>query len=118
LMWQQGGSSEEYMKYKDAKKWIEELKQKGYAVFHDWRLPTLEEAMSLIEPEQKHGVLYIDPVFDAKQRRIWTADHWKTVQLRAYSLAWIVSFDGFCYRDYFDASNSGRAVRSEQSSKE
>ena len=50
LMWQQSGS-ENYMRYKKAEKWISELNQKSFASFSDWRLPTLEEAISLIEPE-------------------------------------------------------------------
>ena len=53
-MWQQSGSSER-MQFEDAKKWITELNLKGFAGFNDWRLPTLEEAMSLMEPEQKNG---------------------------------------------------------------
>ena len=50
LVWQQGGSSE-YMEYEQAVNWVEELNRSGYAGFNDWRLPTLEEAMSLMERE-------------------------------------------------------------------
>lgn len=67
LMWQQGGSSES-MIFEAAKTWIDNLKEKGYAGYHDWRLPTLEEAMSLMEPKQLNGDLYIDPKFDSTQR--------------------------------------------------
>ena len=65
LMWQQSGSSKK-MRFEDAKNWIKELNKNGFAGFHDWRLPTLEEAMSLMGPEEKNG-LYIDPIFDSKQ---------------------------------------------------
>ncbi len=91
LMWQQGGST-----YKiaagDASNCIKELNQKGYAGFNDWRLPTLEEAMSLIEQEKPDGGLHIDPLFDKKLNWIWTSDSYNNgVQ------AWYVSFlNGSC----------------------
>ncbi len=114
LMWQQGGSSDS-MEFKDAEKWIADLNKKSYAGFSDWRLPTLEEAMSLMEPEKKNEDLYIDPVFDKKQSRIWTAD-----RVKGESWAWVVDFDlGYCY-DYNLGYNGlyVRAVRPGQSSVE
>jgi len=69
LMWQHGGSPN-MIGFEFTDRWIRELNQKGYAGFHDWRLPTLEEAMTLVEPLRFH----IDPVFDIKQSWIWTCD--------------------------------------------
>lgn len=86
LMWQQSGSPG-YMDYKEAKNYIAQLKGEKFAGYSDWRLPTLEEAMSLMEPEQKHGNLFIDPVFDKAQSYIWTSD------LYSASAAWLVNFD-------------------------
>lgn len=73
LMWQQGGSLEE-MEFDEAEKWIYELKIKGFASYHDWRLPTFEEAMSLMESAKRSNDLYIDPIFDTTQFNIWTGD--------------------------------------------
>jgi hypothetical protein len=109
LMWQQGGSSDN-MKFEAAKSWIDDLNQRGYAGFKDWRLPTLEEAMSLMEREEMNGDLYIDPIFDKTQRYIWTAD-----PVAGSAAVWVVLFDdGYCppYGHY----NYVRAVRSGQSS--
>jgi hypothetical protein len=90
LTWQQSGSPNS-MVYADALKWIEELKKKKFAGYDDWRLPTLEEAMSLMETEKKNGDLYISEVFDRTQRWIWTADK------ESGSAAWVVAFlDGSC----------------------
>lgn len=108
LVWQQSGSLNE-MKYEYAKNWIEELNKKLYAGYSDWRLPTLEEAMSLMEPEKKEG-LYIDPLFDKNQKWIWTSDLVKGES----AAAWVVYFNkGYCYYNYFTYySIVVRAVRS------
>jgi Protein of unknown function (DUF1566). len=73
LMWHPSGSYE-YMKRKEIKKWVRGLNSKGYAGFYDWRVPTVEEASSLLEASEKNGNLYIDTAFDKKQRWIWTGD--------------------------------------------
>ena len=54
--------------------WLEALNTKGYAGYHEWRLPTVEESASLDEPGKKNGGLYIAPVFSNKQRWILTGD--------------------------------------------
>ena len=114
LMWQQSGSSNS-IKYNAAKKYVEDLNKKGFASFKDWRLPTLEEAMSLMEPEKKKGNLYIDPVFDSNQRWIWTSD----LKPGESRVAWGVTFySGSCYWGSFDPNYYVRAVRSRQSSTE
>ena len=56
LMWQQSGSPSHNMNYADAKKYIRKLNDDGFAGFKDWRLPTLEEVMSLMEPTKKMRV--------------------------------------------------------------
>ncbi len=109
LIWQQSGSSER-MGYEQIKRWIQDLNQKGFAGYHDWRLPTLEEAMSLLEPAKKNADLYIDPIFDSKQWWISTID-----SVQDTSGQWVVGFgSGYCFPDI--SLNYVRAVRSEQSS--
>ncbi|MCU0644134.1 MAG: TIR domain-containing protein [bacterium] len=113
LMWQQSGSAN-YMNYEDAKKWTNDLNKIGYAGYSDWRFPTLEEAMSLMEPKQMNDNLYIDPKFDAMQWWIWTSD-----QPPGVSRAWSVSFsDGGCSWGGFFDNSCVRAVRSGRSSTE
>ena len=106
LMWQQSGASN-YMACAGAEKYIRDLNAKRFAGFSDWRLPTLEEAMSLMEPKKTAGDLYIDPVFDRKQWWIWTADK------ESAGRAWVVGFLlGGCYHGVIDSVNYVRAVRS------
>lgn len=91
LMWQQGGSPD-VMDYQGAKKYVERLNAEGFAGYRDWRLPTLEEAMSLVEKEKRNGDLNIAPHFGAVQRTIWTADAESRFRY------WVVYFyDGYCY---------------------
>ncbi len=72
LMWMREGS-DNYLKWDEAQKWVTRLNQLGYAGYQDWRLPTLEEAASLLEPNKRDG-LYIDPVFSRRQDGCWTGD--------------------------------------------
>lgn len=96
LMWQQSGSYD-YMKRKEVKKWLRGLNRKGYAGYTDWRVPTVEEASSLLEASEMNGNLYIDTVFDEKQRWLWTGDSCSSGGM------WRVYFDDG-YVDWGDVS--------------
>lgn len=96
LMWQRAGSQND-MNYHDAKDYIVTLNKDRFAGYNDWRLPILEEAISLVEPVKKDGDLHIDQVFDPCQKRVWTSD------FRKDGMAWTVWFDsGFCDYAYTD----------------
>lgn len=118
LTWQQSGSRKD-MSLQEAKDYVVQLNKQKYGAYNDWRLPTLEEAMSLIEPERKVEeliFLHIDPIFDQTQSHIWTADK------RTDWSAWAVHFwpnperhgtlFGNCYSAVIASSHySVRAVR-------
>ena len=112
MIWQQSGSFTE-MIYEDVRTYLAELNNKGYAGLNNWRLPTLEEAMSLVEPKMMDRNLHIDSKFDRIQRYIWTSDKEKK-----YFNPWMVSFTSGSCRDLssFDGRSYVRAVRSAQSS--
>jgi hypothetical protein len=106
LMWQRAGSTDR-MPHADAQQYIRQLNAQEFAGFSDWRLPTLEEAMSLMEPRWVDG-LYIDPIFDKSQKWIWTADR------ASANAVWVVGFlIGHCYPEE-TADTSVRAVRAHQ----
>lgn len=114
LMWQQSGSTED-ITIDDARKYVDDLNKKSFAGFKDWRLPTLEEAISLMESKKSKNNLYIDPIFDATQEWIWTSD---PVQGESRA-AWVVAFGiGDCGWDDVNGYGYVRAVRSGQSSLE
>jgi hypothetical protein len=86
LMWYQSGT-ERHVYYKDVKKLLEELNKEGYAGYYDWRLPTLEEAVSLLEHDKKNN-LHINEVFDKEQSSMWTGDQYNPV------ITWRIDIDG------------------------
>ncbi len=73
LMWMQDGSAD-YHVFGEVEKWVTGLRQRGYAGYHDWRLPTVNEAATLLENKEASGSLYIDSIFSGKQPYIWTGD--------------------------------------------
>jgi hypothetical protein len=107
LMWQQATSSQQMM-YSLATKWIINLNKHGFAGFNDWRLPTLEEAMTLIERSPNSQGLHIDPIFNFKQRSwMWTSDRGEA------DSAWYVNFNyGYSKLNRIKSGNNYvRAVR-------
>ena len=77
-----------------------------YGGHNDWRLPTTEELLTLVEPEiRRENRLFIAPAFSATQQTCWSQDG---------------SSDGQQFVDYFEGyhaskdaldSNYVRAVR-------
>jgi hypothetical protein len=58
----------------------------------------LQEALSLIEARKYESGLYIDPIFDNKQRWIWTADQESASQVRLVNF--LYGFSGSFHPDY------------------
>jgi hypothetical protein len=108
LMWHQAGSLE-YMKYNRVRQWIQELNRQKYAGYSDWRLPTLEEAASLMKRTENRYALHIDLLFSREQRYIWTADKYDKNRV------WVVDFYGGDFNPVAsDFSSFVRPVRSEK----
>jgi len=101
LMWHPSGSLK-FVNLKQAKNWISDMNENSYAGFSDWRLPTLEEALSLLE-KRKRINLYIDKQFDTRQWCIWTGDKLDS------KLNWVIVFSGRV--DWFDSGVSLNYVR-------
>jgi len=84
LTWEKSGSG--MRTYKFAEAYIEKLNKEKFADRKNWRLPTVEELMSLLEEKKQSNGLYINPIFDKKQKWCWTADK------RSFGGVWCVHF--------------------------
>lgn len=105
LMWQRNGSPN-YMTFEQAQVYIKRLNIDRFGGFTDWRLPTLEEALSLLEPIKLDNSLFINSLFDNTQQWICTAD--KINEARV----WGVRFNsGYCSSDSIHYGYYIRAVR-------
>lgn len=71
LEWQQAGI--DIRSIRSMNRAVEELNKKGFAGHNDWRLPTMEEAMSLMEPNKNDKALYLNPCFSKEQPFIFVA---------------------------------------------
>jgi hypothetical protein len=105
LIWQQGGSKKE-MTFEEAEDYIRDLNKVKYGGYDNWRLPSLEEAMSLMKPSDKNSKIHVECMFDQSQRVIWTADK------ISVSHAWVVDFlHGGCEGYGANDTSFVRAVR-------
>ena len=103
-MWERSGPAD-FKTFAGAQNYIENLNRHKFAGYSDWRLPTLEEAMSLMEPATNRG-LYIDAKFDAKQRWIWMSD------IYSAGVEWVADFDlGSCHHRRVTDGSYVRVVR-------
>jgi serine/threonine-protein kinase len=86
LIWQKGGSDYP-VTWHGAHEYIRGLNEKGLAGRADWRLPTVNELMSLLTDVPRAGDLCMEPLFDQNKRWLWSADR------RSFTAAWYVSAD-------------------------
>ena len=113
LMWQRSGS-DTYMSHAKAQEYIKDLNRQQFAGYNDWRLPTIPELMSLLEPERLSNNLYIAPIFDSTQKWCWSVDLRQIKGEISTGSAWYVDFtyDGDVGCDEFNYDRYVRAVRS------
>ncbi|MFB3896965.1 MAG: DUF1566 domain-containing protein [bacterium] len=69
--------------WEETKAYVEELNQKQYGGYSDWRMPTREELKGICEKSKKHTLksydkdivsIYVDPVFEFNGLRVWSSE--------------------------------------------
>ena len=86
LMWLKV-ENEERLSWKESETFTTRMNEHNLAGFSDWRIPTVEELLSLMEPNMKDG-RYIDPVFQKAILNTWSID---TIE-EAFAGAWFVDY--------------------------
>jgi hypothetical protein len=108
LMWEQTGSGRIVQGGRaGALAYAQSLNSRRFGGFDNWRLPTLEEALSLLAAERT-AEFHLSPVFNAASAAfIWTVDD------AAEGRGWVVYYhDGFADEESHDFNAYVRAVRS------
>jgi hypothetical protein len=72
LMWQRHGL--DITSIRKMRQNVARLNKEKYAGFSDWRLPTMEEALSLMQPEKNRNDLHLDPAFSGDIPFIFVAE--------------------------------------------
>jgi serine/threonine protein kinase len=86
LIWQQSGCPYP-LTWHQGKKYIDRLNKDRFAGLSCWKLPTINELMSLLT-QTPHGEDFcIQPLFDQTQKWLWSCD------LRSFMAAWYVSVE-------------------------
>jgi len=73
LIWQRAGSRYPYP-WPQAHAYIQRLNDERFCGHDNWRLPTINELVTLLAPTPQIQDLCIAPPFDPLQRRLWSSD--------------------------------------------
>jgi len=72
LMWHRQGC--DIVNIKRVRKYVDGLNLEKFGSHDNWRLPTIDEALSLMEPAENHAGLHLHPCFSRQQPFIFTSD--------------------------------------------
>lgn len=86
LIWQIGGSPYPTDWY-EATAYVDACNKENWGGRSDWRMPTVDELVTLLKSPPVGSDYCLDPVFPPAHRSLWSADR------RAYTSAWYVSLE-------------------------
>lgn len=107
LTWQASGADDP-LDRQGAQEYIEELNRRGFGGSSQWRLPTVDELLSILDPPGLGKKDCIPPAFDRTQKVLWSSDR------RTFVSGWYVNMEaGFAGSADFTCHFYVRAVRKE-----
>ncbi|HMA86153.1 MAG TPA: protein kinase [Desulfosalsimonadaceae bacterium] len=83
LIWQPSGSPYP-LDWDSAQAYIDHLNKKNFGEIDRWRLPTVDELLTLIEPKSVLGDYCQPSIFDNQKNRLWSSD------TKSFTAAWYV----------------------------
>lgn len=86
LTWQQAGSPYP-LTWEQARDYIRNLNRVRSAGRDSWRLPTIDELISIVARPSQELDFCLEPIFDPSQKWLWSADK------RSFMAAWYISMD-------------------------
>ena len=102
--WQLSGSPFP-LDWHKARSYVEDLNHSRYGGVGIWRLPTVDELLTLLAPLPHGNALCIEPIFDSRQSSLWSSDK------KSFVSAWYASLTmGFIGWQDFSARHHVRAV--------
>jgi serine/threonine-protein kinase len=108
LTWQWGGSAFA-LDWPKAWDYTDRLNHDGFASRNNWRLPTIDELITLLQPNPTGHDYCLPPIFERRPQRLWSSDR------RTFTSAWYVNLDlGFVSWQDFSCHNAIKAVSSAQ----
>lgn len=104
LIWQSAGTLFP-VNWNNASSYVKTLNNKNFGGHDNWRLPTIDELLTLVSRTPHGEDLCIQPVFDQKQKWLWSCDR------RSYTAAWYVSMEmGFVSSNDFSSFYFAKGV--------
>ncbi len=104
LVWQTAGAPYT-LTWHPAAASVQRMRAEGFGGRRNWRLPTVDELLTLVSDLSPDRDYCLNPLFDPEQRWVWSADR------RSFVAAWCVSFDlGYVTHQDFTDLNFVRAV--------
>jgi len=108
LIWQSAGTDFP-VNWDNAGSYIKTLNSQKVAGHNNWRLPTIDELLTLVSRTPHGEELCIEPVFDQKQKWLWSCDR------RSFTAAWYVNMEmGFVSSNDFSSFYFAKGVCREQ----
>jgi serine/threonine-protein kinase len=105
LQWLHSGSDFP-MDWHAAFTYIDDLNARQWGGHSDWRLPTVEELLTILRPPHADTDYCLPSTFATAQKRLWSSDR------RTYTSAWYVSLElGFVAWQDKTFANHVKAVR-------
>jgi serine/threonine-protein kinase len=105
LVWERSGAAFP-TDWAEARRRVDRLNQEGFAGARDWRLPTIDELLTLFRSRSLPGDFCLESPFDQAQARLWSADR------RSFTAAWFAdASQGYVASHDMSCAFHSRAVR-------